>query len=110
MSIDNQSKNSMTPERKELLLKINGLDTRAKLMKYYENKIRAYYSKVFKNENCSLSKQGINIKSNMGTLSKTRKKQGFKIPTKKITLKESAETIITNSNTAPTLDQPESKK
>ena len=58
---------------------LSGLDTRAKLRKMQESKIREHYSRVFKNENNSLAKQGINTHSSIGTLSKTRKKQGFLI-------------------------------
>lgn len=80
---------------------LSSLDTRAKLRKHQENKIREYYSRVFKNENNSLAKQGISIRSSIGALSKTRKKQGFKVSVKKMTLKAVAETITT---------QPESVK
>jgi type II secretory pathway component PulF len=72
------------------------LDTRAKLKKHQETKIRDYYSKVFKNENSSLAKQGITIRSSIGTLSKTRKKQGFKVQANKLTLKAAAEKITTS--------------
>jgi len=79
-------------KRKQNML--STLDTRAKLKKHQENKIRDYYSKVFKNENNSLAKAGLTIKSAIGKLSKTQKKQGIKIPAKKITIKAIANKII----------------
>ena len=96
MSVDNitnrmiESK-ELQKQQKNILASLN---TRAKLKTHQENKIRDYYSKVFKNENSSLAKQGITIRSSVGKLSKTIKKQGFKIPTKKITLKAISGTIV----------------
>lgn len=97
MSIDNQkiqitgmgreSSPQITEESKRKQNLMNSLDTRAKLKKHQENKIRDYYSRVYKNENSSLAKQGITIRSAIGSLSKTRKKQGFKVAVKKMTLK-----------------------
>ena len=94
MSVDHQNI-QMADELKRKQNMMKSLDTWAKLRKHQETKIRDYYFKVFKNENNSLAKQGIIIRSNINTLSKTRKKQGFKIPAKKLTLKAVAETIIT---------------
>lgn len=97
MSVDNTNRmiegKDQQKQQKNILA---SLDTRAKLKKHQETKIRDYYSKVFKNENSSLAKQGITIRSAIGTLSKTRKKQGFKIQAKKLTLKAVAENIITS--------------
>lgn len=85
-----------TSEFSNMQMKIlSSLDTRAKLRKHQENKIREHYSRIFKNENISLAKQGISIRSSIGALSKTRKKQGFKVPVKKMTLKAVADTITT---------------
>jgi hypothetical protein len=81
--------------RKQIqLTMLSALDTRAKLKKHQENKIRDYYSKVFKNENNSLAKSGISIRSGISKLSKTQKKQAVKIPAKKITMKSPANKII----------------
>ncbi len=79
-------------KRKQNML--STLDTRAKLKTHQENKIRDYYSRVFKNENNSLAKSGLSIKSGIGKLSKTQKKQAIKISTKKITVKSAANKII----------------
>ena len=89
MSIETQKmpKIQITEEFKRKQNLMNSLDTRAKLKKHQENKIRDYYSRVFKNENNSLAKQGITIRSAIGSLSKTRKLQGFKVALKKMTLK-----------------------
>ncbi len=83
---------------------INSLDTRAKLRKHQESKIRDYYSKVFKNENNSIAKAGITIRSSIGAVSKTIKKQGFKVPVKKMTLKLAADVVAKQpvSTTDPT--------
>jgi len=88
MSVNKMERETATIEFNNIQMKImNSLDTRAKLRKHQENKIREYYSRIFKNENNSLAKQGISIRSSIGALSKTRKKQGFKVPVKKMTLK-----------------------
>ena len=80
-----------TKRKQTMLLAI---DTRIKLKKHQENKIRDYYSRVFKNENNSLAKKGISINSGIGKLSKTQKKQAIKISAKKITIKSPANKII----------------
>jgi hypothetical protein len=105
MSVITLEGKTATGEFSKMQMKIlSGLDTRAKLRKHQESKIREHYSRVFKNENNSLAKQGINIRSSIGTLSKTRKKQGFKVAVKKMTLKAAAETIMSHpiSATDPT--------
>lgn len=93
MSINNH-KIQMIEESKRRQTLLSSLDTRAKLKKHQETKIRDYYSRVFKNENSSLAKAGISIKSTIGKLSKTQKKQGIKIPAKKITMKSPGNKII----------------
>lgn len=97
MSINNH-KILMTedPKRKQTKTMLSSLDTRAKLKKHQETKIRDYYSRVFKNENSSLAKSGISIRSGIGKLSKTLKKQAVKINAKKITMKSPAEKIISD--------------
>ncbi len=85
MSVD--ITNNITEAQRINQNKMTNLDTRVKLRKLQENKIRDYYSRIFKNENNSLVKQGIIIRSSVGNLSKTLKKQGFKVQSKKLTLK-----------------------
>ena len=90
MTVNIQSKTANPESNLATIPKMQGIDTRAKLVKLQQNKIRDYYSRIFKNENQSLSKQGITIRSSIGATSKTRKKIGFKVPAKKLTLKSIA--------------------
>ena len=102
MSVITMESKTAASEYNKVQMKIlSGLDTRAKLRKMQESKIREHYSRVFKNENNSLAKQGINTHSSIGTLSKTRKKQGFKVAVKKMTLKAAAETITVDGAAIP---------
>lgn len=81
---------------------LHSLDTWSKLRKHQENKIRSHYSHIFKNESKSVAKQGLKISSSIGKLSKTLKKQGFKIPIKKVTLKTISNKLITTESTTIT--------
>jgi hypothetical protein len=87
MTVNIQGKTATLESNLAMIPKMQGIDTRAKLVKLQQNKIRDYYSRIFKNENQSLSKQGITTRSSIGATSKTRKKIGFKVPAKKLTLK-----------------------
>jgi hypothetical protein len=101
MSVNIQNKPANTTSKLATILlpqKMEGIDTRAKLVKIQQSKIRDYYSRIFKNENKSLEKQDIAIKSSISSSSKTRKKIGFKIPTKTITLKATKVMDINYSN------------
>lgn len=96
MTVNIQGKTANPESNLAVIPKMQGIDTRAKLVKLQQSKIRDYYSRVFKNENQSLSKQGITIRSSIGSTSKTLKKIGFKVPAKKLTLKAiaSKDTLI----------------
>ena len=87
MTVNIQGKTANQESNFASIPKMQGIDTRAKLIKLQQNKIRDYYSRIFKNENQSLAQKGITIRSSIGATSKTRKKIGFKVPAKKLTLK-----------------------